>query len=139
LLVCLPALLYVGWWATTKWSPARQILLRRLTASFAALIVAAGLTAWYNHRVFGSAVTLPYQVNRATYAMAPVFLWLSPKPEPAYRYRVMRNFYTGWEMRSFSAARTLPGLPSEASSSHPSTRATEPCRPSFRLRSAPAE
>jgi hypothetical protein len=74
------------------------------------LVLAGAWLGYYDFRVFGSPWTLPYQVNRATYAMAPVFVWKTPLPEPAYRHKVMRDFYTGWEMRVFSEARTLPGF-----------------------------
>jgi hypothetical protein len=66
--------------------------------------------AHYNQRVFGSALTLPYQVNRATYASAPVFLWQSPQPAPEYRNKVMHDFYQIWEMGDFRFARTRHGV-----------------------------
>jgi hypothetical protein len=73
--------------------PSAEILIRR-TALPLALIVAAG--AWmgyYNYRVFGSPTTLPYTVNHAQYGIAPYFVWQSQLPEPAYRHKVMREFY----------------------------------------------
>jgi hypothetical protein len=60
-------------------------------------------------------MTMPYQINRAAYAVAPYFLWQSPRPEPAYRHQVMRDFYVSVsaresELRAFQTARTLPGF-----------------------------
>jgi hypothetical protein len=49
-------------------------------------------------------------VNRATYASAPVFLWQQPRPEPVYRHKVMREFYSKWEMGDFLYARTPAGF-----------------------------
>jgi hypothetical protein len=65
---------------------------------------------YYSDRVFGSPWILPYQLNRATYAVAPVFLWESPKPAPAYSYREMREFYTKWELGDFLYAKTPRGF-----------------------------
>jgi hypothetical protein len=65
---------------------------------------------YYNYRVFGSPSTLAYQTNRATYAVAPVFVWESPRPEPAYRHRVIRDFFVSVELRAFQKARTLRGF-----------------------------
>ena len=60
---------------------------------------------YYNYRVFGNAFTPPYFVNRATYAVAPHFLWQAARPEPVYRHRVLRQFYTAWEMECYRDAR----------------------------------
>jgi hypothetical protein len=85
--------------------PKRVVLLPALV-----LIIVAAMDGYYNHRVFGNALTLPYQINRATYASAPVFIWQAPRPQPAYRYRVMREFYSKWEMGDFLEARSLDGF-----------------------------
>jgi len=84
--------------------------MRGMTAPAALLLVVGACMAYYDYRVFGDVFTLPYQVNRATYAMAPVFLWKAPLPEPVYRHKVMRDFYVKWELRDFQNARTLAGF-----------------------------
>jgi len=99
ILLCGPALFY----------GLKERLARRLATPAVLVLVAAGLMAYYNHRVFGNALTLPYQINRATYASAPVFLWQSPRPSPEYRHEVMRDFYQTWEMGDFRFARTARG------------------------------
>ena len=57
---------------------------------------------YYDYRAFGNPLTLPYTVNRATYAMAPYFIWQRPRPEPAYRHEEMRSFYYESEMKDFA-------------------------------------
>jgi len=110
LLLSIPVACALVWWAGTKARPAASVCLRRAVAPAALLLMVAGMAAYYNHRVFGSALTLPYQVNRATYASAPVFLWQQPRPEPVYRHKVMREFYSKWEMGDFLYARTWTGF-----------------------------
>jgi hypothetical protein len=83
---------------------------RGLVAPSALVLIAAGLMAYYNLRVFGNALTLPYQTNRMTYASAPVFLWESPRPAPEYRSKEMHDFFQVWEMHDFHLARTLHGF-----------------------------
>jgi len=97
-------------WLGKKTRADAYVLLRRGMAPMALLVLVAGMMAYYNYRVFGDALTLPYQVNRATYASAPVFLWQQPRPEPVYRHDVMRDFYSKREMGDFLYARTLPGF-----------------------------
>jgi hypothetical protein len=110
MLLCGPVAAYLLWWAVTRARLAASILLCRAVAPAALLLIVAGMMAWYNYRVFGDPLTLPYQVNRATYASAPVFLWQRPRPEPIYRYKVMRDFYTNWELADFRYAQTLSGF-----------------------------
>ena len=110
LLVCVPALLALIWWAATKPHEPARLLARRAVAPLALLVLLALWTGYYNYRVFGNPLTLPYQVNRATYASAPVFLWQSPRAEPTYRHAVMREFYSKWELQDFEYARTPAGF-----------------------------
>jgi hypothetical protein len=102
MLLCLPVI-----WVLTRWMlfgknrPTAPVLLRR-TAVPLALIVAAGTwMGYYNYRVFGSPIKLPYTANRAQYAVAPYFVWQSQRPEPAYRHKVMREFYYHDELNTF--------------------------------------
>jgi len=88
----------------------RKLRLRRILPAFCAVLAAAGaFTAYYNWRVFGSPTAMPYTVNRATYAVAPVFIFQGLSPEPFYRHEEMRAFYTIWERGVYERARTLIG------------------------------
>jgi hypothetical protein len=108
--LCLPVMVALLWWVAREVPPPARILLRRaVPAAVLLLLVAVGM-GYYNHRVVGSALTLPQQVNRATYAVAPYFVWGTPRPEPPYRHQVMREFYVGFELPFFNEARTIPGF-----------------------------
>jgi hypothetical protein len=109
MLLCVPVVLVLLWWAVRKARPSTAVLLRRAIAPVALLLIVAGMIAYYNYRVFGNALTFSYQINRATYASAPVFIFQRPRPEPVYRYKVMREFYA-WELGDFLYARTLTGF-----------------------------
>jgi len=100
----------IAWLLGSKRPSWRVALLHVLTPLTALLLVVACAMAYYNWRVFGSPATLPYQVNRATYAIAPVFLWNSPQPEPIYRHWMMRRFYVDWELPVYQAAHTFSGF-----------------------------
>ena len=92
--------------------PAGVLLLFRRVAvpTLFVLVPAAALMLDYNAGVFGSPLSLPYTVNRTTYAVAPVFLWQSPRSEPVYRHKSMRDFYVGAELSHFSQVRTKAGF-----------------------------
>ena len=88
-----------------------RLLSFQISVPIAVCLVSAGLLmGYFNWRVYGNPLTLPYQVNRVTYAVSPVFLWQNPGPEPTYRHQVMREFYTRWELSVFEKARTPIGF-----------------------------
>jgi hypothetical protein len=89
----------------------RKLRLRTIAPAMCAVLVSAGaLMAYYNWRVFGSPTTLPYTINRQTYAVAPVYLFQNPGPPKVYRHKEMRDVFMGWEMGIFERARTREGF-----------------------------
>ena len=114
LLVSVSVLIALCRWLGKKPHPPLFVLIRRIAPGAVLLLLTLGFLAYYNHRVFGSAFTPPYAVNRATYASAPHFLWQSPRPSPVYRHAVMRQYYSKWELDRFLRQRTLSGLLQES-------------------------
>ena len=112
LLLSIPVAIALIRWLWSQPHPPAAVLARRAIAPVAVLAAAAAMLGYYDYRVFGNPLTLPYQVNRAEYAAAPVFLWESPGPEPVYRHKVMREFYSKWELEDFRYAKTLAGFAS---------------------------
>ncbi len=111
LLLCIPvAIVLARWIGFGHNRPAAGVLFRR-TAVPMALVVAAGTwMGYYNYRVFGSPLTLPYQIDRATYAITPYYIWQKPRPEPVYRNKAMRNFYARDELVNFEKFQTWSGF-----------------------------
>jgi hypothetical protein len=111
ILLCLPVAAVLAWWMLFGDNRPTMVTLLRRTAVPLALVAAAG--AWmgyYNHRVFGGPLTPPYRINRATYAMAPYFVWQRQRPEPVYRHTVMRDFYYRNELVECEKIHTLTGF-----------------------------
>lgn len=88
----------------------RQRALRVALPVLLTLAVAGAGMSYYFWRVTGSALNMPYQVDRAQYAAAPYFVWQKAGPEPEYRHPVMRNFYVGWELHDYKATQSLSGF-----------------------------
>jgi hypothetical protein len=74
-----------------------------------ALGVVAAAMLYFNARVFGSPFSLPYTVHRATYAVAPFFLFQPLRPPPVYRHPQMKDLYLKMEVELFQRANTLRG------------------------------
>ena len=74
------------------------------------LLVGGVATAYYFWRVTGSPFRMPYQVNRAAYAVAPYFFWQHAAAMPAYHHQVFHDFYLGPEYKQYLATRSLTGF-----------------------------
>jgi len=110
-LLSLPVAGALLFWAFGKKHPPMWSLCRRLALPvLVVLLLTAAAMGYYNWRVFGNPLTPPYQINRAAYAVAPYFLWQSPRPEPVYHHKVLRDFYLSYELPLFQKARTFSGF-----------------------------
>lgn len=110
-LLCLPVAVVLGRWILRGENrPPIPVLVRR--AALPLMLIAAAL-AWlgyYDYRAFGKATTLPYTIDRATYAVAPYYVWQDPHPVPQYRHVEMQRFYTQSEMVGFSQLHSEKGF-----------------------------
>jgi hypothetical protein len=73
--------------------PQPAVLLRRAALPVVLLLATLAWIGYYNNRAFGSLTTLPYTINRTQYAIVPYFIWQPLRPEPHYRYDVVRRYY----------------------------------------------
>jgi hypothetical protein len=110
LLVCVPAVAAVAWSLWRKPLPPASVILMRVAPALSLLIATVAFMAYYDFCVFGKMSTPPYKVNRDTYASAPHFVFQSARPEPVYRYKTMRDFYVGLELRWFEDMQTGRGF-----------------------------
>jgi hypothetical protein len=111
MLLCLPVAAVLGrWFFFGKNRPSTGVLIRRAAFPLALVVAGVAWLGYYDYRAFGSPLTLPYTVNRATYAMAPYFVWQSQRPEPVYRYEVMRRFYYLCEADYFAKIHSWSGF-----------------------------
>jgi len=113
-LLFLPVSVVLGRWLLFgKNRPEARILLRRAAAPLALVLGAAAWMGYYDYRAFGNSLTLPYAVDRNTYAVAPYFIWQSPHPMPHYRHDEMRRFYSEIEMIGLTKLHAFSGFPPE--------------------------
>jgi len=99
ILLCLPVAFVLCRWLWKGRNHSRTApRIRLIAASLTFVIAAAAWMAYYDYKAFGNPLTPPYTVNRATYAIAPYYVWQKQRPEPPYRYAEMRNFYYKGEM-----------------------------------------
>jgi hypothetical protein len=109
LLLSLPIAVAVLFWLARQSKPQLRHSLLALSPLMLVLLSGALATGYYYHRVTGNGFRMTYQVNRATYAAAPYFLWQTPPPQPIYHHAVMREFYL-FERSGYENSFTFTGF-----------------------------
>jgi hypothetical protein len=111
LIVSLPAVVVLLVSLFGRNRPPLTIGLGRVVLPLAAVLaVTAAMMAFYNFRVTGDPLRLPYQVHEATYAANPLFVWQPLGPPPPSRHPVIANFWTGWVRDLYRAHQSLSGF-----------------------------
>jgi len=111
MLLCLPVAVLLGRWVTKgRNRPPIPVLLRRACLPVAVFVGAGLWLGYYDYKAFGSPLTLPYTVDRNTYAVAPYYIWQHPRPTPVYSNSVMQRFYTHDEFEFYAKMHTRGGF-----------------------------
>lgn len=111
LLLCLPVgFVLARWMFTGNNRPSVGFVFGRAALPLAIIACAIAWLGFYDYRAFGNPLTLPYSVDRAQYAAAPYWIWESPRPEPVYRHKALRDFYVGVELSYAQRLHTASGF-----------------------------
>ena len=98
-------------WMRSRASPEAREWVRLVVLPVALVLGMTG--AWmgyYNLRVTGNALRMPYTVYEATYPIVPPFLWQKLRAEPVYRHKEIQAEHAQWELDFYEAQRTGSGL-----------------------------
>jgi len=110
LLVSVPAGAVLLLWLASKRGPALRVSIRQIVAPLlVVLALTAGAMAFYNLRVSGDPLRLPYLVHEETYSVAPIFPWQHPRPVVRHRHQVLIDFHKDMAFRTLQR-RSLSGL-----------------------------
>jgi hypothetical protein len=102
LVLSLPVAIALTVWLLTSRREGIKDRFCRVVLPVALVLTLAGVwMGYYFWRVTGSPIRMPYQVGREALATAPIFLWQRPRPEPAYRHPVIREFYKRFEQVTY--------------------------------------
>jgi hypothetical protein len=97
-------------WMLGKNRPPLALAARRVLAPLFLLLVLTGCAmSYYFWRTTGSPWETPHSVNARTYNPAPYFPWQAPRPVPAYRHKVFRDYYIGEVLAGYERARPFAG------------------------------
>ena len=84
LIFAVVAMIALLWWRHERKRPIRELFSLRIAGPFLAICASgAGMMGYYNYRVTGSPLLLPYTLYTTTYAIAQPFLVLKEHDSPA--------------------------------------------------------
>jgi hypothetical protein len=94
LLASLPVVVGLLVWMIGKNGPAIQVSINRIVLPIFMILAFTGVAmGFYNLRVTGSPLRMPYMVHDAIYSMVPFLLWQHPRPELTYHHEIIRNHH----------------------------------------------
>jgi hypothetical protein len=115
LLASLPVAVVLLAWMFGKNGQPLQVSIKRIVLPIGTILaVTFAAMGYYNLRVTGDALRMPYMVHEAAYAVAPFFIWQNPRPPPAYRHEVIKNFHLGWELEPYLNRQSIRGFINES-------------------------
>lgn len=88
-------------WTLHRNSHTIRIFFRHVILPVFIVLASVGtVMGYYNFKVTGHPLLMPYQVHEKAYNVSQVFLWQSPPPTPIYRHKAIADlFYTDPESR----------------------------------------
>lgn len=93
----------------TRKAMLRPLLRQSLLAAALAAVPMLGLNLYYNYRVTGSALTLPYTLHAQQYMYAPLMYWQSPHTPTREVGDPLKHFHSSVEFDEYAEQRTWSG------------------------------
>ena len=110
-ILCIPVAIWLLLWIfREKGRAQRQAIKRVLLPLLVVLLLTMSAMGYYFWRVTGDVLLMPQLLERSTYAVAPYFLWQSPRPEPPYNHPFLHDFYIGTELAFYKSNRTVVSI-----------------------------
>jgi hypothetical protein len=101
------AVLLLGW-MLGKSGPSPRLALSRVVAPVLTVLIPAGAAmAYYNFRVTGDPLLLPFESHERRYGILPLFVWQPLRPQHSQNHAVISEFYAG-PMRDIWARQQTP-------------------------------
>lgn len=94
--------------------PLRLLFGRIVLPMSLVLLPVAAFMGYYNYRITGHPLRLPYQVHQAQYAVIPLFAFQKPCTTPTYNHPDLQAEYTGPQTKRYYARRTFRGVCDDA-------------------------
>ena len=107
--MCVPVAATLLFWWCKKKGPELKRAVRHAIVPLALCVALTGaVIGYYDWKLTGHALLLPYQLNERTYFVSPLFIFQHPRPQPAYRNDALRDFYLSFDLAAISGDAVAP-------------------------------
>ena len=105
-MICVLACGFLWWWLGKSLPLARRL---RVFIPIGAVVLAGlGIVLYQNWRITGSALLMPYQLNKKAQGTPQNFYWQAPAPPPPFRLQRIADMYQ-WQLSEYRKGSTLGG------------------------------
>lgn len=81
----------------------RRVAISALAPMLVLLVLGGVWMLYFNYRVTGNPLKMPWQLHHDQYCVFPAFVWGSPDPAPAYRHADIEYFHTKFELGFYTS------------------------------------
>jgi hypothetical protein len=109
LVTTVAAIIGLLWWRHRRQRPISELFtVRTVVPSLAVCGLVLLWVGYYNFRVTGHPLVMPYVVHSRMYAASPQFYFLPPGPIPEYRHEIVRRLWVEWTRNLYLSKRRNP-------------------------------
>jgi hypothetical protein len=109
LITTVAAVIGLLWWHRRRRRPVSELFtVRTVVPSVALCGLGLFWAGYYNFRVTGNPLLMPYMVNNRMYAANPQFYFLPAGPIPEYRHELLRQIWAEWTRNLYFSKRHNP-------------------------------
>jgi hypothetical protein len=109
--LCVPvAATLLSWWQAKRGPDLKRVVRNAIVPLALCVALTGAMIGYYDWKLTGHALLLPYQLNERTYFVSPLFIFQHPRPQPAYRNDALRDFYSSFDLPQFEETQSLRGL-----------------------------
>jgi hypothetical protein len=66
--------------------------------------------AYYNYRITGNALQIPFLLHEQTYGMSAHFIWQRLPPKPIFRHKIIEDFHAQYELPVYYEKHSIAGF-----------------------------
>lgn len=85
-------------------------LIRICVPTSVILSLFAGWSLYYNWRITGNPLKMPYMAYEEQYAVAPFLVFQKPRPIPVYNHQYIRDHFVNYAMEEYLRQQTVSGF-----------------------------
>jgi hypothetical protein len=99
LVAILPGLYYLNLLYKRTREKQSRVVFRMIVPALAILVINFSITGYYNYKITGDPLVMPYSLHNQQYSVQSPFLFVDQREEPpTYNHDILERHHNGWEL-----------------------------------------